>query len=300
MIRRFRRSLVQTGYRLVEDLWATGFAIAGQRQRRRHLPQWTPGPARQRVLIVSPHPDDETIGCGGVIGLHRQAGDEVVLLMVTNGNASRAEGRTAAAMAEQRRIESERAGQILGLSTVVRLDWPEHGWTEDQFAGWLDSHWPELQPDLVYGPSCIDYHPVHRRVAGGLALALQRSTGDAPVIHMYQIHVPLTPVFVNLLVDIHRTAATKAQALAAYTSQADSITPLHRLARYERSYYGHDHDIEVFWQGTATQYQQLIQAGSQIPTSDFYGLRGRPFTDPLAYWVGRDRRRALKSILREA
>lgn len=35
------------------------------------------------ILIIAPHPDDETLGCGGVILRHRQQGDDVVWMLAT-------------------------------------------------------------------------------------------------------------------------------------------------------------------------------------------------------------------------
>jgi len=29
------------------------------------------------ILVLAPHPDDETIGCGGILGLHADPGDVI-------------------------------------------------------------------------------------------------------------------------------------------------------------------------------------------------------------------------------
>ena len=37
-----------------------------------------------KVLVIAPHPDDETLGCGGTLLKHKNQGDEVFCLLVTN------------------------------------------------------------------------------------------------------------------------------------------------------------------------------------------------------------------------
>lgn len=42
--------------------------------------------ANYPTLIVAPHPDDESLGCGGAIALLRQLGGAVKVLVVSDGN----------------------------------------------------------------------------------------------------------------------------------------------------------------------------------------------------------------------
>lgn len=37
----------------------------------------------KKVLVVAPHPDDETLGCGGTLLKHRDNGDELYWLIIT-------------------------------------------------------------------------------------------------------------------------------------------------------------------------------------------------------------------------
>ena len=37
-----------------------------------------------KVLVVSPHPDDETLGCGGTLFKHLSNGDELYWAIITN------------------------------------------------------------------------------------------------------------------------------------------------------------------------------------------------------------------------
>ena len=36
-----------------------------------------------KVLVIAPHPDDETLGCGGTLFRHKQEGDELYWMIVT-------------------------------------------------------------------------------------------------------------------------------------------------------------------------------------------------------------------------
>ena len=41
-----------------------------------------------KTLVVAPHPDDESLGCGGAIVLLRKFGNEVTVLTVSDGALS--------------------------------------------------------------------------------------------------------------------------------------------------------------------------------------------------------------------
>ncbi len=47
------------------------------------LPSWQP--PRRHALIIAPHPDDETLGAGGMIARLRSRGTEVTVVAVTDG-----------------------------------------------------------------------------------------------------------------------------------------------------------------------------------------------------------------------
>ncbi len=42
-------------------------------------------PAKVKVLVIAPHPDDETLCCGGILARHVERGDDVRVLIVTDG-----------------------------------------------------------------------------------------------------------------------------------------------------------------------------------------------------------------------
>ena len=44
---------------------------------------------KKRVLVIAAHPDDEVLGCGGTIAKHADNGDEINILIVSEGSTSR-------------------------------------------------------------------------------------------------------------------------------------------------------------------------------------------------------------------
>ncbi len=50
------------------------------------LPYQTVSLVGEKVLVFAPHPDDETIGCGGIIASHYRHGDPVKVIILSNGD----------------------------------------------------------------------------------------------------------------------------------------------------------------------------------------------------------------------
>lgn len=62
-------------------------------------------PAFRQVLVIAPHPDDESIGAGGTIARLAQAGAEVHVIVVTDGEATIGSPHRPAETARRRRAE---------------------------------------------------------------------------------------------------------------------------------------------------------------------------------------------------
>lgn len=120
-------------------------------------PVWVP-PARP-TIIVSPHPDDETLATGGLIAWQRKRDVPVQVIAVTDGDAAYPDQ----GLADRRRVEQERALQVLGVQTncISRLAIPdskvaahEHRLTEFLY----EVVTPE---SLVFAPWSLDWHADH-------------------------------------------------------------------------------------------------------------------------------------------
>ena len=73
----------------------------------------------KKVLVFAPHPDDETIGCGGSLALHIKAGDPVKVVFLTNGAKGDSSGEIAKeSYVELRKDEANKACAFLGVTDL--------------------------------------------------------------------------------------------------------------------------------------------------------------------------------------
>jgi LmbE family N-acetylglucosaminyl deacetylase/ribosomal protein S18 acetylase RimI-like enzyme len=109
----------------------------------------------ERILVVSPHPDDEMLGCGGLMQQAVEAGAEVRVALMTNGDASELavifgekelsrSAQSYIALGRKRQQETLSALAAIGVprQNVYLLGYPNNGLT----ALWRPEHWLPSQP----------------------------------------------------------------------------------------------------------------------------------------------------------
>jgi len=123
-----------------------------------------------QVLIVAPHPDDEVIGCGGLIARLTAEGRAPHVVILTGGEGSHRGccDVAPAEMIQARRGLTRKALQILGVpaENIHELNYPdggisaEHPQTEE-----LRRLIAEIQPQSVFVPHWGEGWPDHVRTA---------------------------------------------------------------------------------------------------------------------------------------
>jgi LmbE family N-acetylglucosaminyl deacetylase len=273
--------------------WESACAVLGHTwQPVRATYAWSTGQKR-RVVVIAAHPDDETIGAGGVTALHALGGDLVTTIVVTDGGASRAGGIDQAEMVRLRARELRDAAALLGAGEPVSLQLPEGAWRPEQARDLL---YPLLaEADVVYSPSCVDFHPEHVGVAQVVAGLVQHGQ----TVRVYEVGVPLTPVLANLTADISAVAAVKYRSLTAFATQSATVDQLCRLARYEARLYGLP-AVELFWELSAETFARVMDFGDwRGHPCPFRGIGPRPVSDPLSALVGLRARMRLRALCLE-
>ncbi|MEA2464411.1 MAG: hypothetical protein QOJ98_2158, partial [Acidobacteriota bacterium] len=172
-------------------------------------------PARlrgERLLVLAPHPDDEVIGCGGLIAQHLRERRAVRIVVATDG----AEAGDAATREE----ESRRGVARLGEADLQFLRFPDRGLSADASAR-IREQLLDFRPDLILVPSLGEIHPDHLALAHAFIAAIQVDEtlfADLAVarVAFYEVSQPLRP---NTIVDISDVAELKYAAIAEHASQ---------------------------------------------------------------------------------
>lgn len=203
-------------------------------------------PRGSRVVVLAPHIDDETIGCGGVMLKHTRAGDRVAILAFADCSAERIE-------------EGRAAGAILGVQRQEFLPYRAKTLLEQKdLPERLAAFMQEEAPDLVYAPSPLDRHADHLAVNILLARHV-RAHGGAFMIYGYEVWSTLTP---NVAVDITAQQPSKAKALACFASQNKS-NDWHDAAialnRFRGITTGAGQYAEAFYRQSAVQHHKSLE-----------------------------------------
>lgn len=97
---------------------------------------WKPDVAGGGLLVIAPHPDDESLGCGAFIATRRRRGQPVHIVWLTDGDSSHTDfDGGPPQLAAKRREEAHAAATALGVPMACR-----------HFLGAPDSQLPHLDP----------------------------------------------------------------------------------------------------------------------------------------------------------
>jgi len=117
--------------------------------------------AGERILVFSPHPDDESLAAGGFIAESVGAGAIVKIVLVTDGNKH---GKK-----ETRYTEFKKATGALGVSpeNLAYLNYPDGSLSKTdptELDNSLKSQIESFGPEIIVYPASLDEHPDHKKV----------------------------------------------------------------------------------------------------------------------------------------
>jgi len=115
-----------------------------------------------KILVISPHPDDETLGCGGTILKHKDIGDKIYWLIITNIEVKNGWDKD---IVEERQKEIEIVAEMYGFEKTFKLDYPVAKLDAVPIQEIIESISKvifEIKPEIIYLPNRSDAHTDHQ------------------------------------------------------------------------------------------------------------------------------------------
>lgn len=183
----------------------------------------------ESVLVLSPHPDDDSFAMGGTIKKMTTAKTTVTVAYFCDGSGGVPEGRSPEEelgfrpkrddnLIARRKAEAEKAGKILGINELIFWGYPDGKLASGSSAILaLKDLLSRIKPDIIFLPSFLDNHSDHR-VANEIFLNAASKMPEAKNFQVWAFEI-WTPIFVNRLVDISLYIKTKQEAIRCHESQ---------------------------------------------------------------------------------
>lgn len=205
----------------------------------------------KNILVISPHPDDEAIGCGGTIALHISRGDVVHVIFLTSGEKG-GHGKPEEQTIAIREQEAKDAARILKIEQTDFWRDPDGNFeaSENNIARLLEKI-NVFKPAVIYVPHNNEDHPDHKSANDLVKQSLQNpgQVINRPEIFCYELWTPIQQI--ELVHDISDHVEIKRTAIRAHKSQCEvmnfeeAILGLNRYRGEMHSWPGGDY-AEVF------------------------------------------------------
>ncbi len=217
------------------------------------------GLKEKRVLVLSPHPDDDIIGCGGTIYKYHLMGAEIAVVYMTDGRKGNNRYKEDELVC-MRQEEARRASKIIGANSLIFLDNRDSELSvSSKTIKELSEILGDLKPEAVFLPFLMDNH--HDHIATSQVFFLASKSFTSCMCYSYGIWTPL-PTF-NVVSDITTCLEKKTSALNEHKSQLE-LMDLTEAAKGLSKYYsilnGGNGYAELFIACPLSEYQRLGEA----------------------------------------
>jgi N-acetylglucosamine malate deacetylase 1 len=209
----------------------------------------------KRILFVAPHPDDEVLGCGGIIKKYSQSGHPVFVLIMTRGKKE----LYSEAKIKNIRAEALKAHKLLGVNDTVFLNFPAPDLdliSTARLSMEILKVVIRFEINTIFLPHRGDIHHDHRAVFNAGLVASRPSQGNR-ITNVFSYETlsesewaaPFSDdAFIpDLFMNISLTFNTKLEALKCFKSQVRafphprSLKAVEALARYRGSTVGFEY-----------------------------------------------------------
>jgi LmbE family N-acetylglucosaminyl deacetylase len=121
-----------------------------------------------KVLVIAPHPDDETLGCGGTLYRHKHEGDELYWCIITEISV---EAGWSEETVQKRDTEIDAVAEKYGFSGVFNFQMPTTKIDTLPLSDLIEKLtevYKKVGPEVIYMPFAHDVHTDHQLIAKAL------------------------------------------------------------------------------------------------------------------------------------
>ena len=192
----------------------------------------------ETILVVAAHPDDEVLGCGGMIGQAAKRGIDVHVAILGEGATSRhamQDGLEGTAEVKKLQNQAREVARLLGTVETVFVGLPDNRFDTVpllDIVKRIEDLVIKIRPSVVFthhaGDLNVDHSIVHRAV-----LTAARPMPGQPVDEIYAFEVPSStdwafgqfggPFHPNVFWDVQASLDAKIRALELYRSEIRSF-----------------------------------------------------------------------------
>ncbi len=209
-----------------------------------------------KILVISVHPDDETLGCGGTILKHKDNGDEIYWLILTKADKS---VEFTEEFVAKRKMEIKIVSNQYGFKQTINLGFNTTKLHQVDFNNLIDiisATIKDIKPQIIYMNNRSDIHTDHQ-VAAKAILSCTKSFRYPFIekILMYECisetemaaPLPENMFIPNVYSDISNYIEKKVDIMKIYKSEVQnppmprSLENIRALARYRGASCGVDY-----------------------------------------------------------
>ena len=185
----------------------------------------------ENILIIAAHPDDEVLGCGGIVARLNKEGYEITTLILGEGVSSRDDTRDIKKRGKsilELKEEAKRANAILGVKEVFFHDFPDNRFDTIPFLDIvkiIEKIKNQIKPDIIFTHYEKDLNIDHQ-ITYKAVITATRPLEEETVKEIYSFEIPSSTEWSyplsfspNMFYDISETIDVKIKALKEYKSE---------------------------------------------------------------------------------
>jgi LmbE family N-acetylglucosaminyl deacetylase len=209
------------------------------------------------LVVISPHPDDDVLGAGGVMIGAAEEGRGVFSVTVTDGRGSPQKGPNISEeeMVDRRQKESMAALKVVGAAGGFyfrRRNSDLEGEEGKVVEKDLKDLFEWMAPDEVYLPAPYERHKTHQKVTRLVIDALRSSIAPKPFLLGYSLWGGFFGGKKRLVKDISPFIRKKVQAVLAHSTQI-------AYKNYQQGILGRNNADAIFWESHDIQRASFVE-----------------------------------------